>query len=63
MDDIDAYLDQTAAILGLKIDPAYRPGVRGNLERTFAIAKAVTEFDLPDELEAAPVWRPEGPKA
>ncbi|MCA3267326.1 MAG: DUF4089 domain-containing protein [Tagaea sp.] len=58
MDDIDAYIDRTAALLGLPLDPAHKPGVAANLGRTAAIAKLVTEFPLPDDVEPGPVWRP-----
>ncbi|MCA3246926.1 MAG: DUF4089 domain-containing protein [Azospirillum sp.] len=58
MDDIDAFIDRTAALLGLPLDPAHKPGVAANLGRTAAIAKLVTEFPLPDDVEPGPVWRP-----
>lgn len=58
MDDIDAFIDRTAALLGLPLDPAHKPGVAANLARTAAIAKLVTEFPLPDDVEPGPVWRP-----
>lgn len=58
MDDIDAYIDRTAALLGLPLDPAHKPGVAANLGRTAAIVKLVTEFPLPDDVEPGPVWRP-----
>jgi hypothetical protein len=32
--------------------------VVANLGRTAAIAKLVTDFPLPDEIEPGPVWRP-----
>jgi hypothetical protein len=60
MDDpaIDALMAAGAAANNLTVAPAFYDGVRVNLVRTAAIAKLVTEFDLPDAVEAAPVFRP-----
>lgn len=58
MDDIEAYVDRAAALIALPLDPAHKPGVVANLGRTAAIAKLVTEFPLPDDIEPGPVWRP-----
>jgi hypothetical protein len=55
---IDALIAAGEAANNLPVDPAYREGVRVNLERTAAIAKLVTEFTLPDAVEPAPVFRP-----
>jgi hypothetical protein len=55
---IDALMAAGAAANNLPVDPAFYDGVRINLVRTAAIAKLVTEFDLPDAVEAAPVFRP-----
>ncbi|MBF2076946.1 MAG: DUF4089 domain-containing protein [Synechococcales cyanobacterium T60_A2020_003] len=54
----DTYTTLTAALLNLPIDPAYRPGVIANLERTEAIAQLVMEFPLPEDLEPAPIFVP-----
>jgi Protein of unknown function (DUF4089) len=58
MDEIEAYVDRAVALLALPLAPAHKPGVIANLTRTAAIAKLVTEFPLPDEIEPGPVWRP-----
>lgn len=55
---IDALMAAGTAANNLPVDPAYRDGVRINLVRTAAIAKLVMEFELPDAIEAAPVFRP-----
>jgi len=55
---IDALMAAGAAANNLPVDAAYREGVRINLVRTAAIAKLVMEFELPDAIEAAPVFRP-----
>jgi hypothetical protein len=56
--DAEAYVDAAAALIGLPIDPAHRPGVVLNLDRIAQMAVLVMEFPLPDESEPAPVFRP-----
>jgi hypothetical protein len=56
--DAEAYVDAAAALIGLPIDPAHRPGVVLNMERIAQMAALVMEFPLPDEIEPAPVFRP-----
>ena len=53
----EAYVDAAAALIGLPIDPAHRPGVVLNMERIAQMAALVMEFPLPDEIEPAPVFR------
>ena len=57
-DAIEKYVDHAAAALGLTLDHEFRPGVVANFERTAAIAELVMSFELPDTVEAAPVFRP-----
>jgi hypothetical protein len=52
------YVEQMSQVLDLPIDPEYYPGVVKNFATICAIAKLVTEFPLPDEIEAAPVFEP-----
>jgi hypothetical protein len=56
--DAEAYVDAAAAIIGLPIDPAHRPGVILNLERIAQMAASVLAFELPEGTEPAPVFRP-----
>jgi len=56
--DAEAYVDAAAALIGLPIDPAHRPGVVVNIARIAQMAALVMEFPLPDEAEPAPVFRP-----
>ena len=56
--DAPAYVDAAAALIGLTLDPAHRPGVVLNLERIAQMAALVMEFPLPDETEPAPVYGP-----
>lgn len=58
MSNISEYVDQTAKLIDLPIDPEYREGVISNLEQIAAIAKLITEFPLTDEIEIAPVFDP-----
>jgi Protein of unknown function (DUF4089) len=59
MINIEEYVDRTAELINLPLDPEHRPGVVVNFERIAAIAQLVTEFPLPPEIEAAPVFKPE----
>jgi hypothetical protein len=56
--DIEAYVDAAAALVGLPIEPAHRPGIVLNLRRIADLAALVMEFPLPDDIEAAPVFEP-----
>ncbi|NJK47570.1 DUF4089 domain-containing protein [Candidatus Gracilibacteria bacterium] len=56
--ELTSYVEQAAQLLDLSIAPEYLPGVVDNLNKMAAIASLVTEFELPDELEAAPIFEP-----
>mgnify|MGYP002785065826 FL=1 len=56
--DPTEYVDQMSLLINLPLDPEHRPGVIENMERILAVAKLVTEFPLPEEIEAAPVFEP-----
>jgi len=58
MINIEEYVDRTAELINLPLDPEHRPGVVVNFERIVAIAQLVTEFPLPPEIEAAAVFEP-----
>jgi hypothetical protein len=53
---LDDYIAAAARVLELPIDPAWQPAVRANLELTLRLAALITEFPLPDEADAAPVF-------
>jgi hypothetical protein len=55
--DLDAYMNASAAVLGISIDPAWRDAVRANLAASLRMAAQVLEFPLPDEADPAPVFR------
>ena len=44
--------------MGLHLTPEQREGVIKNLVTTFAVARLVMEFPLPDDVDAAPVFEP-----
>ena len=58
MVNVEEYVDRTAELINLPLDAEHRPGVVVNFERIAAIARLVTEFPLPQEIEAAPVFEP-----
>jgi Protein of unknown function (DUF4089) len=55
-DALDEYIDATAQLLDLPLDPAWKPAVRANLEVTLRLGALVRDFDLTDEAEPAPVF-------
>ena len=55
-DDVDpllATIESSAKMLGLRIEPAWLPSVRANLEVSLRLAKLVDEFPLPDHEPAS----------
>jgi Protein of unknown function (DUF4089) len=57
-DSIAEFVDLMAAVVQLPIPPEDREGVIENFVRIAAIAQGVNEFPIPDDIEAAPVFRP-----
>lgn len=55
--DPHAYAAAAAPLLGLALDPAWVAPVAANLRVLAAAAGLVDGFALPDEAEAAPVFR------
>lgn len=55
-DHLDTYIDAAAAVLGLPIDPAWKPAVRASLDVSLKMARMVQEFPLPDEIEPASIY-------
>ncbi len=56
-DHLDAYIDSAANLLGLPLEPDWKPAVRANLEVTLKLAAIVGEKELPDDAEPAPVYQ------
>jgi hypothetical protein len=54
--ELEAFMDASAVVLGLTIEPAWRAAVRTNLLVTFGLGQIVRDFELPDESEPAPVF-------
>lgn len=54
--ELDAFIDASAGVLGIVIDPSWREAVRVNLAVTFRMGALVGEFPLEDEAEPAPVF-------
>ena len=55
---IAAYVDHAAPLVGLALTPEQRDGVIRNLAITFVVAELIMAFPLPDDVDAAPVFRP-----
>ena len=56
LDVLDRYIAAAADALDLRIEEAWKPAVRSNLEVTLKFARLVEEFTLPDELEPAEIY-------
>jgi hypothetical protein len=56
--EIAEYVKYAAQLIDLSIAPEYLPGVIENMTRIVAVAALVNELDLPEEIEAAPVFEP-----
>lgn len=56
--DLEVFMDAAAAFLNLPIPEAFRPGVLQNLATLRAHAALVMEFEICDQMDAAPIFRP-----
>ena len=56
--DPEAIVDATAPLLGLAIEPAFRPGIAQNLKVTATMADLVLAAPMDEREEPAPVFRP-----
>ncbi|AFZ42683.1 hypothetical protein PCC7418_0453 [Halothece sp. PCC 7418] len=56
--DYEAYVAQTADLLGLNLRDQYRSSVVDHFIQLSAIAQTVMEFPLPSHTEIAPVFKP-----
>ena len=55
-DPLDDFIAAAALSLGLKVEKAWLPAVRTNLQLTLTNAALAGEFALPDDAEPAPVF-------
>ncbi len=56
--DVREYVEQMALLLDLDLRDEYKDGVVANFERINAIAQIVNDFDLPENVEVAPIFEP-----
>ena len=56
-DDLDAWLDANAALLGIPVQPEWRDAIRLHLRLPRDLAGRVMEFPLSDEADPAPIFR------
>jgi hypothetical protein len=54
----ESEVERLAALVGLPISPTDLPSVAVALGVLLTVAQLVTDFPLPDDVEAAPVFRP-----
>jgi hypothetical protein len=55
-DPLDEFIDAAARALALPIAPEWKPSIRANLAVTLQLARLLEEFELPDEIDPAPVY-------
>ena len=58
LDPLDDVIEESARFLGLKIDKAWKPTIRANLQVTLLHGALVTGFAMDDEAEPAAVFEP-----
>ncbi len=56
-EDLDAWLNANAALLGITVASEWRDSIRLHLRITRDFAQSVLAFPLPDEADPAPVFR------
>jgi hypothetical protein len=54
---LDDCIDTAAKALALPLEPEWKPAVKANLAITLRLGALVSELELPDEAEPAPVFR------
>ena len=53
---LDGLIEANGKVLGLPIEPEWKPAILANLQVTLRMAAMVAEFELPDDAEPAPVF-------
>ena len=53
---LDQFIEATAHVLALPVEPAWKGAVKANLEVTLRLAASFADFPLPDDAEPAPVF-------
>jgi len=53
---LEVYIRTAATALGIPLEEAWMPEIRANLAVSLRLANIVADFDLPDEIEPAPVF-------
>ncbi|RMF27318.1 MAG: DUF4089 domain-containing protein [Cyanobacteria bacterium J083] len=56
--NLATYVEITAQMLNLNLKPEYLAGTISNFVAIATLAYLVTDFKLPEEIEAAPIFRP-----
>jgi hypothetical protein len=52
----DDYVEISAKVLGFSMKPSWKRAASANMETIFKMAAAIESFELPEELEPAPVF-------
>ena len=51
------YVTSSAKALGLSLEPSWKEGASQNIETIFKLAAALEAFELPDDIEPAPIFK------
>lgn len=62
IEDSTEYVKQTAKLMGLKLTPEYLPGVVDNFNTLATISTLISEFELTENIEIAPTFKPSNNK-
>jgi hypothetical protein len=52
----DEYVEITAMTLGFSMDPSWKAAASANIETIFKLTALVDSFQLPEDIEPAPVF-------
>jgi hypothetical protein len=55
-EELDAFIHAGTALLGIPVRPEWHDAIRQHLAVSFALARLVLDFPLPDAAEQAPVF-------
>ena len=58
MSETEKLMAAAAEVLRIEVEPEFEPGMLANLDVAVKMAKLVEAFELDDEAEPAPVFRP-----
>ncbi len=52
----ETYVEISAQLLGFPLETPWKQGTRANLETIFKLAALIDTFELPDDIDPAPIF-------